>query len=162
MADFSNHTYGFIHKIMFISQKSRKSMNLILVPIKAESVLLMIIPKTHFTQNVTCSLLCRSASHLLKAAIANTSLCDVVNDLAIYLFGMSFEIQSYNLFSSNINNNLTSFCFVFASCNFIFLKLCPLPSAIKHSKPTHPDLSNRLRRLHITQYPCGYCKLEYL
>ena len=31
--------------------------------IKAESVLLTMIPKTHFTQNVTCSLFCGSASH---------------------------------------------------------------------------------------------------
>ena len=31
---------------------------------KAESVLLTMIPKTHFNQNITCSLFCQSASHI--------------------------------------------------------------------------------------------------
>ena len=35
--------------------------------IKAESILLLMIPKIHFTQNVTCSLFCGSASHTFMA-----------------------------------------------------------------------------------------------
>ena len=31
-----------------------------------------------------------------------------------------------------------------------------------HISHTHPYSSNRLHRSHITQYRCGYCKLEYL
>ena len=27
---------------------------------------------------------------------------------------------------------------------------------------THPNSSDRLHRSHVTQYCCGYCKLEYL
>ena len=51
--------------------ESRKSMDLVLI--SKESVLLLntIIPKTHFTQNVTCSLFCESASQF----------CNVFTDL---------------------------------------------------------------------------------
>ena len=45
-------------------------MDLILVfQIKTENVLLTMILKTHFTQNITCSLFCESASFTLREGV---------------------------------------------------------------------------------------------
>ena len=49
---------------MVISQKVRGAWTWFWYQIKTESVLLMMTPKPNFTQNVTCSLFCGSASHI--------------------------------------------------------------------------------------------------
>ena len=51
------------HTQVVLSNKKR-GIRLILVQIKAESVLFTMIPITHIDQNVTCSLFCVSASHI--------------------------------------------------------------------------------------------------
>ena len=62
-----NHTsretaYSLIHTWSYLNKY--RSMSLIMHQTKAESVLSSMTDKTHFTQNVTCSLFCGSASHI--------------------------------------------------------------------------------------------------
>ena len=43
--------------------------------------------------------------------------------------------------------------------NEILLDHAPV-LAVAYLKYTHPESSDRLRGSHITQYHCGYCKLQ--
>ena len=54
-----------IYKQVVISQKIGEVWTWFWYQIKAVDVLLTMIPKTHFTQNIACSLFCGSASHLI-------------------------------------------------------------------------------------------------
>ena len=59
---FDRHTWSYTQ--MVISQKVGEVWTWFWYQIKAESELLPMTPKTHFTQNVTCSLFCEITSHI--------------------------------------------------------------------------------------------------
>ena len=106
---------------MVISQKVRRVWTWFWYQTKAERVLLTMIPKTHFTQNVTCSLFCWSVSQRLCCCFPVRCLILLVS--LYHLFSLYFQLSVQSIFLIGVYAILVSISHNAMQCNGEYYKL---------------------------------------